>query len=97
MKSEQVWRTKAFCGVSMSIALNWSVFYLVVAKNLPELIHVLSPRFRYEFSEADAACALQAIDSWVDGAAHGAQHISPEKVGSSLPYVPQPRWAAAVL
>ncbi|CAN0023870.1 unnamed protein product, partial [Hapterophycus canaliculatus] len=35
---------------------------------------------RYEFSEADAACALQAIDSWVDGAAHGAQHISPEKV-----------------
>lgn len=34
----------------------------------------------YEFSEADAACALQAIDSWVDGAAHGAQHISPEKV-----------------
>lgn len=37
----------------------------------------------YEFSEADAACALQAIDSWLDGAAHGAQHISPEKV--SLP------------
>lgn len=36
--------------------------------------------FRYEFSEADATCALQAIDSWVDGAAHGAQHISPEKV-----------------
>ncbi|CAN0409420.1 unnamed protein product, partial [Ectocarpus sp. 8 AP-2014] len=35
---------------------------------------------RYEFSEADATCALQAIDSWVDGAAHGAQHISPEKV-----------------
>ena len=35
---------------------------------------------RYEFSEADAACALQAIDSWVEGAAHGAQHISPEKV-----------------
>lgn len=35
---------------------------------------------RYEFSEADAACALLAIDSWVEGAAHGAQHISPEKV-----------------
>lgn len=35
---------------------------------------------RYEFSEADAACALQAIDSWVESAAHGAQHISPEKV-----------------
>lgn len=40
---------------------------------------------RYEFSEADAACALQAIDSWVDGAAHGAQHISPEKVGTVSP------------
>lgn len=37
----------------------------------------------YEFSEADAACALQAIDSWVDGAAHGAQHISPEKVSKN--------------
>lgn len=35
---------------------------------------------RYEFSEADAACALQAIDSWLETAAHGAQHISPEKV-----------------
>ncbi|CAM9128550.1 unnamed protein product [Discosporangium mesarthrocarpum] len=35
---------------------------------------------RYEFSEGDAACALQAIDSWVEAAANGAQHISPEKV-----------------
>lgn len=39
---------------------------------------------RYEFSEADAACALQAIDSWVESAAHGAQHISPEKVRAPL-------------
>ncbi|CAM9536041.1 unnamed protein product [Choristocarpus tenellus] len=35
---------------------------------------------RYEFSEADAACALQAIDSWLESAASGGQHISPEKV-----------------
>ncbi|CAM9817587.1 unnamed protein product [Laminaria digitata] len=41
---------------------------------------------RYEFSEADAACALQAIDSWVESAAHGAQHISPEKVAQAFQF-----------
>ncbi|CAN0538210.1 unnamed protein product, partial [Scytosiphon promiscuus] len=41
---------------------------------------------RYEFSEADAACALQAIDSWVESAAHGAQHISPEKASQAIQF-----------
>lgn len=52
---------------------------------LPSCPHL---RCSYEFSEADAACALQAIDSWVESAASGAQHISPEKVGAAIPIAP---------
>jgi dynein heavy chain 1 len=34
----------------------------------------------YEFSDADQKCALDAIDAWVDKAAGGKAHISPDKI-----------------
>jgi len=33
---------------------------------------------RYEFSEADAACALDVIDEWVDEVAGPRAHVAPE-------------------
>ena len=34
----------------------------------------------YEFNEADAACALDVIDQWVDGVAGPRAHVSPEEL-----------------
>lgn len=35
---------------------------------------------KYEFSEADAQCALNVIDQWVDSVAHNKAHIDPENL-----------------
>lgn len=35
---------------------------------------------RYEFSEADAACAAECIDEWIDKAAGARSHISPDEI-----------------
>ncbi|CAM9242548.1 unnamed protein product, partial [Chrysoparadoxa australica] len=35
---------------------------------------------RYEFSEADANCALIAVDNWVDTSGGGKAHVNPESI-----------------
>jgi len=35
---------------------------------------------KYEFSDADQACALDVVDEWVDRVAQGRDHIAPEEI-----------------